>query len=312
VSAALAGDEVPLLRLVGQANTWSHTPTEAAYFSRGLYLAVACADYPQTEGAPPDVFAPFTPFEWLSVSAFTQPYDVCARWPQPRRAPPALPDRRLPASVPVLIVGGDLDSLTPLADAPVFGPAMAENVRIVNLRNTVHVTSQGLSHLVEGTRCARRVIRSFIAGALDDRCAATIPPVAAVPAYPRTFAAAAPATLVSGPDPGERARRAATVAVGAFGDAIARRLYSGGDRGPGLRGGRFSARETGRAVTFRLVDARFVRDEGVRGRGAWDPRTGAVDATLEVAGVRVVATWRQADPLATVRIGEAVLQLPAP
>ena len=125
VTAALAGDDVPLLRLVGQANTWSHTPTEAAYFSRGLYLAVACADYPQVSGPPPDVFAPFTPAEWMSVSGFTQPYDVCDDWPKPHRKPPALPNRRLPASVPVLIVGGDLDSLTPLSDAPDFGPKLA-------------------------------------------------------------------------------------------------------------------------------------------------------------------------------------------
>ena len=47
VRAALAGDNVPLLRLAGQANTWSHTPAEADYFSRGAYLAVACLDYPQ-------------------------------------------------------------------------------------------------------------------------------------------------------------------------------------------------------------------------------------------------------------------------
>ena len=47
VRAALAGDNVPLLRLAGQANSWSHTPAEADYFSRGAYLAVACLDYPQ-------------------------------------------------------------------------------------------------------------------------------------------------------------------------------------------------------------------------------------------------------------------------
>jgi pimeloyl-ACP methyl ester carboxylesterase len=312
MTAALAGDTVPLLRLVGQANTWSHTPTDAAYFSRGLYLAVACADYPQISGPPPDVFAPFTPAEWLSVSGFTQPYDVCSRWPKPRRAPPAVPDRRLPASVPVLITGGDLDSLTPLSDAPVFGPRMAENVRVVNLRNTVHVTSQGGTHLVEGKRCARRVIRSFIAGALDDRCAAAIPAVPTARAYPREFAGVAAATLVSGPDPGEPARRAATVAVGAFGDAIARRLYSLGNRGPGLRGGHFTASEEGSAVTFRLINVRFVRDQVVNGRGAWNRSTGAVDATLQVAGVDVEATWSQAQPLATVTVGGSVLSVPAP
>ena len=59
-------------------------------------------------------------------------------------------------------------------------------------------------------RCARRVIRSFLRGALDSACAASIPALH-TPDYPLTLAAAAPATLVSGPDPGEPARRAATV-----------------------------------------------------------------------------------------------------
>ena len=48
VRAALAGDDVPLLRLAGQADTWNHTPADAAYFSRGAYLAVVRAcDYPR-------------------------------------------------------------------------------------------------------------------------------------------------------------------------------------------------------------------------------------------------------------------------
>ena len=127
------------------------------------------------------------------MSGFTQPYDVCDDWPKPHRKPPALPNRRLPASVPVLIVGGDLDSLTPLSDAPDFGPKLAANVRIVTLRNTVHVTSQGGTHLVEGTRCARRVIRSFLRGALDDALRGTHPaPCTRRARYPLTLAAAAP------------------------------------------------------------------------------------------------------------------------
>ncbi|MBE2317898.1 alpha/beta hydrolase [Solirubrobacter sp. CPCC 204708] len=310
--AALAGDDVPLLRLVGQAGTWSHSPPEASYFSRGLYLAVACTDYPQVSGPAPDVFTPFTPAEWMSVSGFTQPYDVCARWPAPRRPPPTVPERRLPASVPVLIVGGDLDSLTPLSDAPAFGPALAENVRIVTLRNTVHVTSQGATHLLEGTDCARRVIRSFLRGALDERCAALIPPVRVAGGYPLTLAAATPATVVSGPDPGEAARRAVTVAVEAFGDVIARRLYSHGNRGPGLRGGHFTAGEQGGAVTFRLINVRFVADAPVNGRGVWSPATGAVDAALHVTGVTVQVRWSRAAPRATVMLGDSTLSVPAP
>ena len=59
-----------------------------------------------------------------AISGYSQPYDGCLDWPRPVRTPPPLPERPLPASVPVLIVGGDLDSLTPFADAEVFGPKL--------------------------------------------------------------------------------------------------------------------------------------------------------------------------------------------
>ncbi len=310
IRAALAGDDVPLLRLAGQANSWNHSPPDAAYFSRGAYLAVSCLDYPQVPDLrdPPDAFQPFTGAEWLTISGFSQPYDVCLDWPRPLRRPPRLPDVKLPASVPILIVGGDLDSLTPLADAPTFAPGLGANVEIVTLRNTVHVTSEGDNYLVEGMRCARRVIRSFLRGALNSGCAGAIPALH-TPDYPRTLAAVTPATLVSGPDPGEPARRAAVVAAQAFADATIRQIYSGGAaRGPGLRGGTFKA--AGEKLTLRGV--RFVAGATVDGTGTFHYATGAVDATLTVAGVTVRVRWTQATPLATATIGGAVLTLPAP
>ena len=140
-------------------------------------------------------------------------------------------------------MGGDLDSLTPLADAPAISRAIGTNVQVVNLRNTVHVTSQGGTYLVEGMRCARRIIRAFVrtpSRRLNTRCADTIPALHTPHGYPRTLAEAAPATHVAGPDPGETVRRAATVAAEAFADAVIRSIYSGGTRGPGLRGGTFT------------------------------------------------------------------------
>ena len=116
---------------------------DPAYYSNGLYWAVACADYPQLfsmqlhpppSGAPswprsiasppPGAFDPFTAREWVTVDNYTQPYMGCLDWPRPRKVEPAVPatPQPLPASIPLLIVGGDLDSLTPLPDARVFGP----------------------------------------------------------------------------------------------------------------------------------------------------------------------------------------------
>ena len=311
VTAALGSDDVPLLRLAGQANTWNHTPSEANYFSRGQYLAVACADYPQLsdQDTPPEAFAPFTAAEWLTISGFSQPYDVCANWPAPIRRPPPVPNRKLPASVPVLIVGGDLDSLTPFADAPEYAPDVGANVKFVKLRNTVHVTSEGDTYLVEGMRCARRVIRSFLRDAFSATCADTIVRLHTAE-YPRTLADATPATLVSGPDPGVTARRAATVAAHTFADAIIRSYYSGSSSGsgPGLRGGEFKFKDE----AFSFEGVRFVADHTTDGTGTFHYSTGGVNASLTVAGVNVVVSWTQRTPLATATIGSSVLSLPAP
>ena len=86
---------------------------------------------------------------------------------------------------------------------------------MVTLPNTVHVTSEGDDMLVAGASCARRVIRAFVRApgklqSLDARCAGHIPPVHTPGAYPASFADVPPATVLSGPDPGEDAQRAVT------------------------------------------------------------------------------------------------------
>ncbi len=324
IRAALSGDNVPLLRLAGQANSWSHTPGEAEDFSRGAYLAVACLDYPQlfdldaspeerraqlTAQVAPNAFAPFTAREWVTVSGFTQPYDVCLDWPEPVRRPAAVPNVKV--DVPILIIGGDLDSLTPLSDAPLFAPRLGDNVRIVSVKNTIHVTSQGLDYLGAGARCVRTIIRAFVRAPDTDpntSCIAAVPALHRPHGYPATMADVVPAGLASGPDPGEDTRRAATVAAEAFADAVIRRHYSGGTRGPGLRGGRFTVS----GERFTLSGVRFVSDATVDGSGTYRSSTGAVDATLEVGDVTVRVRWTQATPFATANIENSVLLLGAP
>jgi hypothetical protein len=146
------------------------------------------------------------------------------------------------------------------------------------------------------------VIRSFLRGTLDRACAAGIPALH-TPSY-----APAPATLVSGPDPGEAARRAAAIGVQAFADAVFRQYYSEGVVGPGLRGGSFDSD----GDTFTLHDVRFVPGVRVNGSGRWDPSTGGARVQLTVGTVKLTAQWSQTTPQATVRIGDAVLSTPAP
>jgi pimeloyl-ACP methyl ester carboxylesterase len=341
VRAALAGDPAPLLRLAAQSDTYDHGAVPADYLSRGLCFAVNCLDLPplfspQASPArrreqfaaalldpPGDAFAPFTAAEWVQMSNLSQPYDGCLDWPRPVRRTPPLPaqPRPLPASVPILIIGGDLDSLTPVADAEAFGPALGARVRVIVLPNAVHVSSEGGTLLTASMVCARRLVRAFIRRpqgleALDASCTARIPPVHTPGAYPVALAAAAPATLAAGPDPGETARRAATVAAGALADATVRHFYAGTGRGPGLRGGRFLA-SGDRTVRFRLDALRHVRDAAVDGTGTWRAADGAVRGRLTVrpaggAPIAVEVEWEQRTPTARATVAAATLTLPAP
>jgi pimeloyl-ACP methyl ester carboxylesterase len=342
VRAALAGDDVPILRLTAQSQTWSHGTSSADYFSDGLFFAVSCTDYPQlfdmrsspaerrsqfaaAAGMAPDEFAPFTPSEWLTLSAYSESYQACLEWPKPvHRAPPVPAQAKpLPASIPILVLGGDLDSLTPLSDSLVFGPALGANVRVIPLRNTVHVTSEGDDYLFAGAGCARHVIREFVSApaqvhSLDARCAAAIPPLHTPGSYPKSLADVPAATVLSGPDPGEDARRAVTLAANALADTSFRWYYSSARSGPGLRGGSFRAKPADVGARFQLRGVRFVSDASVDGIGTWQiggsgryhgdlvvHRDGASDVTVSV-------DWDQRHSTALATVNGAALVLPAP
>lgn len=341
VRAALTGDTVPILRLAGQSNTYDHGTSTSDYFSDGLYMAVSCTDYPQLfsmrsspaarrtqfaariAAGPQTAFAPFTLGEWLRISAYSEPYAACLDWPAPVHRAPVLPrtPTPLPASIPVLTIGGDLDSLTPLSDAQVFAPKLGRNVRVIALPNTVHVTSEGDTMLSVGASCARTIIRAFVRAprrlaSLDAGCADRIPPIHTPGSYPRRLADVAPATVIAGPDPGVGARRAAVLAANALADATVRRFYSGVAKGPGLRGGSFTTSSEG-PIAFRLRQVRYVADATVGGTGSWTLEGGATAGELVVrtpggGSVRVQVGWAQRSRAARARVGRSVLALPAP
>jgi pimeloyl-ACP methyl ester carboxylesterase len=342
VRAALAGDGTPILRLTAQSQTWSHGTSSASYFSDGLFFAVSCTDYPQlfdmrsspTErrsqfaaaaASAPEAFAPFTAAEWLTISAYSESFQACLEWPRPRHRAPPVPARHtpLPASIPILVLGGDLDSLTPLSDARAFAPTLGRNVRVVPLPNTVHVTSEGDTYLFDGAECARVVIRQFVSDpaalrSVDARCARSIPPVHTPGAYPASIADAPPATVLVGPDPGEDARRAVWVAASALADTSFRWYYSSARRGPGLRGGGFSARRAREGALFRLRGVRFVSDATVSGAGSWQiGGSGRYHGELVVRqpgkpDVHVTVDWNQRHTTGLATVGGAALVLPAP
>jgi pimeloyl-ACP methyl ester carboxylesterase len=343
VRAALAGDPAPLLRLVAQSRSYDHYPYPPWIASIGLYFAISCTDYPQlfdmraspaarreqlaaAIGTAPDAFGPFTPEEWLQKSSWAEDYYGCLEWPRPvHSAPPLPPDPRpLPKSVPILVLGGDLDNRTPPSDAQRLAPTLGAKARFVSLPNSTHVAAEGFGARSTPTVCARRIVRSFVKsparlGRLDTRCADAIPPIHTPGSYPLTLADAPAGQLVSGPDPGERARRAATVAANALADAAMRNFYSLAHRSPGLRGGSFISAPGRRGVAeFQFQAVRFVSDATVTGSGSWEMGgNGRFRGDLVVRQgsgppVRVKVQWDERTRLARASVGDAALELPAP
>jgi hypothetical protein len=138
-----------------------------------------------------------------------------------------------------------------------------------------------------------------------------IPTVHTAGSYPTLFANVLPATLLDGHDPGADARRAATVAAGALGDALIRHFYSGVGHGPGLRGGSFTTH--GDPTVFKLKAVRFVRDATVSGSGKWNSATGAVQGKFTVGKTTVKVSWNQDAATATATFANGSrATLPAP
>jgi pimeloyl-ACP methyl ester carboxylesterase len=323
VRAAMHGDNAPLLRLVAQEQAYNHGSESAVYFDDALYMAVSCTDYPQlfdmrsspatrarqfahaVAARPRWSFAPFTVPEWVSQSGYSQPYDVCLDWPSPVHHAPIVPARRtvLPASKPILVVGGDVDDLTPLSDVEQFAHTLGRTVRVVALSDTVHVTSEGDTFLSAGADCARSIIDRFVADptkllTMDILCAFEIPPIHTPGEYPRTFRSIPLRSMPLNRGRGSASiRRAAWLASQTAADAAIRYYYAYSN-GPGLRGGGFTAKP-GRhgAVRFTLHADRFVSDAYATGSFTWNSTTTALQGTIlvHVAGTtyRVRVAWRQ-------------------
>jgi pimeloyl-ACP methyl ester carboxylesterase len=312
-------DGAPLLRLTAQSYGFDNFGFgTAVQFSDGLYFAVACTDYPQLfhMSAPPaerkrqladsiaklpgDTFAPFTTGEWLKVDAYTEPYTACLDWPAPvHHDPPILITPPLvPASVPVLVLGGTLDSLTPLLKGgTVVAREMGASARLIRVVNTTHVTAE-----VDPFNCASRLVRAFVTNpaqlfSLDASCASEIPNVRAVGVFSQQLSGEPAAQ----PLPGNRASiaglRAATASAEAAADAIYRSNYLSVAGGTGLRGGTFTiAPSAGGSVLLALAGVKWVSDLAVDGVVRWDPQLAAVVATLTVVGPgndagRMSITW---------------------
>ena len=313
--AYLRGDPAPLLRIGAEDLPFTGGGPVRSY-SEGAYAAVACHDYPTIwdRTAPlaerreqlraaratlaPDTYAPFPNDIWLRSLYIDQVVSGCIRWPEPARPDPPAPPGAAYPSMPVLVLDGDLDVITPMGDS-VRAASLFPGATLVPVANFGHVTA-----LADFDGCTSGIVRRFLRTLSpgDTSCASRIQEIHVVPEFPRR-AAGAPAAEPAGDDDRSTAiaRRVAWAAAWAVGDAFARWNLMYGARGHGLRGGSFvaaGAYYSRGPVTLRFRRARFVSDVAVSGKAVWDRRAGTVRARLRIAGARsgsLRIRWRTRD-----------------
>ncbi len=330
------GDPEPLLRLGAEAVAAYEPSSDPTGYSEGAYAAVACHDYPnlwdkqasfrerreQLAAAraqlAPDTFAPFPVDLWLKSTVEYQLVYGCLRWPAPRFEDPAVPAGATFPGMPVLVLDGDLDSVTPLGDSEAAA-ALFPNSQLVVVRNVGHVTA-----LSDFDRCGSRLVRRFFTDLDpgDTSCAEEIPELHAVPKFPRRVADAPAAEPAAGDRSNALDRRVAWTAARTVGDGWSRWWLMYGTKGHGLRGGRFT---TGGAayysygpLTLDLNKVRYANDLAVSGEAVWDRGEERYSADLRVSGARrgrLVMSWPSAqNAVAEIRgrLGGRVVRLRTP
>ncbi len=266
-----AGDAAPLLRLYAQ-----RLAVDEAYFGQPvreysveLYLATSCLDYPQlfdmdaspAERAqelaaaeavlPAATFSPFSTAEWLAQDENTEAYTACLDWPSPTIAQPpttgTLP--LFPRSLPVLVLGGELDTWTPAAGAPEVLAEIGGHARFVELANSTHVVGEG------DTVCGSTLVREFVADpdaldSLNASCAPAVSPIHAVGVYATGLSEQPPIAASPGSDAPRADLQLAAAAVSTAGDAIARYDAIEAKQDHGLAGGSVTASRHGALLSL--------------------------------------------------------------
>jgi pimeloyl-ACP methyl ester carboxylesterase len=312
IRAALRPDHYykPILRLARES-TYEGGAGYYRAFSEGLYVAVACNDYPapfdvtapfkvrrqQYRGAldvlrqtPEREFAPFTVTEWVKSGG--EYYDDCIKWPRPSRIDPPVPPDAVYPDVPVLVLAGDFDALTS-PEGAIATAAAFPNSTYVEVANMTHVTA-----ISDFGRCTSDIVVRFVRthDAGDTSCARNYQEARLVD----KFALRAKGL---GLPPGGRG----TAMVGAMtvADVMARWWNMFGATGVGLQGGRFTT-DGLVDVTWDLRKVRYVEDVAVSGRVSWSRATGAITTDVRVTGTGVkdgtlTITWNDWDQLAKAR-----------
>ena len=299
-----AGDERPLLRLMAEttADVDSRDASkDARSFSAGLAAAVSCQDPPQVfdmsmpvarrlemreqlmaqrRRESPQTYAPFTLDEYRGMPLDYAFIDECARWPQLTAPTLTLTGLRYP-QIPVLIVSGELDDMTSVADGAAAA-AHFPRARHVVIANSFHVNALPRARSACGARLVRHFLEQLALG--DERCASAVPPVRLVPRFARSVSELEPARAADGAPASRVALQAVSAALQSCADAISRGIDNGAGDGVGLRGGSYRVGVAGEGYRITLDALRWTEDLAVSGRIDWPGRSGLVHAQLTLDG----------------------------
>ena len=225
-------------------------------------------------------------------------------------------------NVPVLVLNGDLDSLTPAAGGEHVARQIGPAARSIVVPNMVHLVA-----LYDRYGCGVSIYRAFIRQPAQARDARHL---LCRQRFPRSTRSAAFAARVARAYAGDRDRagtsrcstaRLAAVAVAAVGDAAYRFQYVDTNRDLGLRGGsvHYSTDASGNVITAHLHGVQWTTDTWVDGSVTTDYYGLGADGTVRIhdaAGhsVAVQIHWATTGPhtIAQVTTATATLDLPAP
>jgi pimeloyl-ACP methyl ester carboxylesterase len=302
-------DQQPLLRLMAETASGvdSRDPSaDPSHWSAGLAAAVMCNDPPQIfdMGLPPaqraadrdralagrrrsfpDTYAPFSIDEYRSMPLDYSFLDQCIDWPV---APPNRPASQVVRAnapypdVPALIVSGELDNMTTVADGAAVAREFAHGKQVI-VANGFHVNALPRARSPCPAELVRRFIETLDVG--DARCASNVPPVRLVPRFARSARELEPAeALPSNAAPAPQLRLA-SAAVLTAGDIVTRLRLNSSGHGAGLRGGRFEVADRDGAQVVTLEAVRWTEDLAVSGTIRKTPGPGSrVRAHLDLAG----------------------------
>jgi pimeloyl-ACP methyl ester carboxylesterase len=340
------GDRVPLLRLMAEtiSGVDSRDPSaDATKWSAGVAAAVMCQDPPQIfdmrlapalrigdrdraiarrKAALPNTYAPFTIDEYRGMPLDYSFIDQCVEWPV---APPTHPGSQVVGAdpqypdVPALIVSGELDDITTMADGAAVAHAFKHGTQ-VRIANSFHVNALSRSRSPCGAQIVRRFIETLELG--DTSCAADVPPLRLVPRFALHVADLEPAAAAEGNRAGAAQLRWVQAAVQTAGDVLARLSGNSTGQGVGLRGGTFRVVNDASAIHVGLDQVRWTEDLAVSGKiDKPAARSGTVHASLHLAGAQeftgdLTVEWPEgtADAVASIhgRLGRVTVLANAP